>query len=394
MRAAALALALLLVPAITHAADIPAAVDRAVTAAPFDKALWFVLVEDESGKELHALNAQKLAIPASVRKLFAATTVAVCLGPDTRLRTELWRDGQDLVLRGDGDPTFGSDRYGYDPRSTFRPFISELKSRRITTARDVVADVSLFDRTTLPGGWKLGNIISYYAAPVDALAFDENEVEETAVASPGLYTASVFREQLELNGIAVTGMIRLNTVPRAWPEYMGAVESPFVRQILSTVLKNSNNLYAEMLYKRVAPAPASYDQAREIETQFLATEPGIAAGETRFVDGCGLAPDDLVTPRAVVKLLRWLNDPARRPFFYELMAIPGQPGTLRLRLTDFGERIHAKTGSVNGVNTLGGIVRGRDGSYRYFFVAINHHTGSSGKAVELIDSIVREIGDF
>jgi D-alanyl-D-alanine carboxypeptidase len=66
------------------------------------------------------------------------------------------------------------------------------------------------------------------------------------------------------------------------------------------LLKNSQNLYAEMLFKRVSPAgvPASYAAAREVERRFLTREVGIDGRDFTFADGCGLATDDLVTPAA------------------------------------------------------------------------------------------------
>ena len=44
-----------------------------------------------------------------------------------------------------------------------------LVRRGVTRVRDVVADVSAFDRVTIPGSWKVGNLGSDYSAPVDAI---------------------------------------------------------------------------------------------------------------------------------------------------------------------------------------------------------------------------------
>src|SRR5687767_987084 len=76
-----------------------------------DHAIWFVLAEDDDGRVIAAHNAGKRYMTASNRKVFAAATIATCLGLDTRLTTEIWRDGDDLVIVGDGDPSLGSWRY-------------------------------------------------------------------------------------------------------------------------------------------------------------------------------------------------------------------------------------------------------------------------------------------
>lgn len=356
-------------------------IDEAVAKAP--RTIWFIHVEDENGAVLYERNSGQLAIPASVRKLATAATVADCLGLEAQMRTELWRDGDDLILRGDGDPSFGSDVIG--------TFVEAVRARRIRRVRTIVADVSRFDRVLIPYQWKMGNLTSSYAAPVDALAYDENILpDEDPVASPALFAADRFREALAFAGIEVES-IRVQYEPRQWPQIISAVPSPVLYDLLATVLKPSHNLYAEMLYKR-ASASGSYDESREIETFFL-TSIGIDKGEFRFVDGSGLAPDDLVAPTAVVKILRWMNAPDRRGIWWGLLAIPGeQEGTLRRRLLPLADRLRAKTGSVAGVNALAGIVRGREGGFRYFAIAVNHNVQPG--TVPLIDAIVTHIADF
>lgn len=386
---------LLLFALSARAATIAEAVEVAAATPPFHRALWFVVVEDGSGNVVYERNAQSLAIPASVRKLFSAATVAECLGLGTQLRTELWLDGDDLVIRGDGDPSFGSERYEVSPEAAFAPFVDALRRRGIDRVRDIVADVSLFDRVTIPYQWKMGNLTSEYAAPIDALAYRENEINDFAVGSPPIFAAHAFREVLRAAGIAVAGTIRVNIEPRPWAERLAAVESPFVFELLVTMLKPSQNLYAEMLYKRSAagPEPASYTAAGTLESAFLRTTLGLEEHDFRFVDGSGLAPDDLLTAAAVIRLLRWMDEPQRRGVWWALLAVPGEEGTLRRRLLPLADRLRAKTGSVAGVNTLAGIVRGREGGTRYFAILINHHTAVTG-TLPLIDSIVEAIADL
>ncbi|MBK5259632.1 MAG: D-alanyl-D-alanine carboxypeptidase/D-alanyl-D-alanine-endopeptidase [Thermoanaerobaculia bacterium] len=368
------------------------AILEATTTRPFDKALWFILIEDEHGTVLHELNSDRLAIPASVRKLFSGSAAAQCLGYNRQFTTEFWIDHGDIVMRGDGDPSFGSDRYGHS--APFAPVLSELKRRRIRSVRDVVADVSLFDRVTIPYQWKVGNLTSDFATPVDAIAYRENEIDNAAVPSPAIFAAQALRDTLREAGIEVTGRIRVEWEPRVGGERIAAVRSPFLQHMLYAVFRNSHNLYAEMLLKRMSAGdePASYSKSLEIERDFLVNDVGIDESEFRFVDGSGLASDDLVTPVAIVKMLRWMDAPQRRGIYRDLLAAGGvSDGTLRNRFKDLGERVHAKTGSVAGVNALAGIVTTRDGKPRYFAIIVNHHTGAG--AIGLIDAIVTALAD-
>jgi D-alanyl-D-alanine carboxypeptidase/D-alanyl-D-alanine-endopeptidase (penicillin-binding protein 4) len=273
-------------------------------------------------------------------------------------------------------------------------FVEATKRRGITRVHDVIADVSRFsDRITIPGSWKVGNLPSDYSAPVDALAYDENVAGGGSVPDAALFAAQQLRDALVLAGVRVSGSVRLNTAPRSWREPLARVESPYVAQLLTTVLKNSHNLYAEMLFKRSSPS-GSYAESEELERRFAIDEAHVDADEFRFVDGSGLAPDDLVTPAALVKVLRWMNAPERRATWWMLLAQPGGEGTLRNRLKDFSGRVVGKTGSINSVNALSGIVRGSDGTYRYFSIIINHHLAGTTDALHAIDAIAAEVANF
>lgn len=447
MRRALLSLAFLLVGCATtqpHSA-LSQRID-AITANPkLAGAIWGIDVVDDAGRTIYARNERTLLIPASNRKLFAAATVASCEGLDHQLVTELWRDGDDVILRGGGDASLGG-RWAFDRDAIFAPFIAALRARGVARVHDVIADVSLFDRVTIPGSWKVGNLGSDYATPVDALAYNEDVVgivadhcakpivttdppfvpatmsvvcgsgepvvlsdrnnaltiagnmpehfqALAAIGDPALYSAQALREALRHAGIVVTGEANVNFVPRTRGERIATIESPPLWQLLSVVLKPSQNLYAEMLFKGLSAGtqPASYGASEEIERRFLTTEAGIADGDFRFVDGCGLSPDDLVTPRAIVGILRWMNEPSRRAVWSMMLAEPGQEGTLRRRLLPFANRMHGKTGSINGVNALSGILDGPNGTHRYFSIILNHHTAETSDALHAIDAIVAEI---
>jgi D-alanyl-D-alanine carboxypeptidase/D-alanyl-D-alanine-endopeptidase (penicillin-binding protein 4) len=375
-------------PQPASAPSLAQSIDAAIARPPFDRAIWGIAVVEDDGRVLYERNGRTLMIPASNRKLYASATIATCLGLGTRLETAIYRDGDDLVVRGDGDPSLGSWRY--ERSDDFDRLAASLRAKGTTRVRDVIADVSLFDRTIIPGGWKHGNLGQDYAAPVDALAWGENEIAgDLSISDPALYTAAALRDALVAAGIEVSGVLRANTEPHEWQEKIASLPSPFVAGLLATVLKNSHNLYAEMLFKRVSGG--SYDQSFEIEKEFLEREAGVPAGGFRFVDGSGLAPDDLVAPESTIAILRWMNEPERRGYWWSILATPGEEGTLRRRLVTLSERMRGKTGTINGVNALSGVLEMPDGHFRYFSIAVNHHIGDGDEALAIIDSIVDRI---
>jgi len=351
------------------------------------RAVWAIDVEDDSGRVLYARNAHKLMVPASNRKLFAAATAVDCFGFDHHFTTELWRDGDDLILRGGGDPSFGG-RYYASPGDAFAPMLAAVHARGITHVHDVVADVSLFDRTTIPPSWKVGNLSSSYSAPVDAIAYHENAIEENAIDDPALHAARALRDLLVLDGITVDGDARVQWGDRRprLSERIATIDSPPISQLLTTTLKNSQNLYAEMLFKNAGGG--SYASAFDTERRFAGTI-GIDPKDLRFMDGSGLSPDNLVTPAAVVKLLRWMNTPQRRGAWWLLLATPNQEGTLHYRLVELESRVRGKTGTLEGVSALSGIIAMPRGGYRYFSIIVDHNTAEDVN--KTIDEIVRLI---
>lgn len=429
---------------------LPPAIDRILAAPPFQHAIWGIRIEQEDGSTLYEHDSHVLLIPASNRKLFAAAAVAACIGFDHQFETELFLDGPDLVLRGGGDPSLGG-RWSWNRDEVFAPFVAALRSRGIANITgDLVADVSRFDRATIPDSWKVGNLGENYAAPVDALAYNENVVgvvvdhcetpvlqtdpdfvvgttavvcapessatvrsddanavrvsgpmkgalrELPAIASPARYAAQALRESLRRSGIEVRGSIRIDAERRASGERIAVIPSPPVSSLLEVMLKPSQNLYAEMLFKNLSAGarPATYADSRALERQFLVEEAGVADSEFRFVDGSGLSSDDLVTPAAVVQLLRWMDAPVRRGAWWQLLAAPGEEGTLKKRLLPLAARLRGKTGSIAGVNALSGICRGTGGRTRYFSIILNHHTAGTKPALAAIDAIAEALADF
>jgi D-alanyl-D-alanine carboxypeptidase/D-alanyl-D-alanine-endopeptidase (penicillin-binding protein 4) len=443
--------------------DLATRVETSMSDPSLTHALWGVLLEDDTGRTLYSRNAVVLMIPASNRKLFTAALVADCDPLDAQIPTELWVDGSidagavhgNLVVRGNGDPSLAG-RFYEDKDLPFAPFLKALRDRNVQRVEgDIVADVSAFDRVTLPGSWKWGNLGADFAAPVDALAWNEDLVgiditlphcgatpsidthppflyatasiecaaegspeiraddrnrviadgafglehkgtygDLISVSDPGLYTAQALRDFLLRNGVDVSGTVRVVTVAHPWTEQIAVHQSPMLYLVLSRLLKNSQNLYAEMLLKRTAiggGGSASFRRAQQLQRIFLTETVGIDGSEFSFADGSGLSADDLVTPNAVVKLLRYLDEPARREAFWSMLAAPAEDGTLKKRLTELSTRLRGKTGTISGVSALSGIIRGRSGGVRYFSVIVNHSPADPSKA---IDAVVREFADF
>ncbi|MCL2878584.1 MAG: D-alanyl-D-alanine carboxypeptidase/D-alanyl-D-alanine-endopeptidase [Acidobacteria bacterium] len=148
-------------------------------------AQWGVAVHSLDREEsLFKYNADKLYIPASNEKILTAAAALLRLGPEYRFKTRVLIEGAidgdilrgNLVIQGFGDPAL-SPRIdgGKDPFVAFRAFADRLKVRGIKSIEgNIAGDASAFKGTGYGRGWELDDLTESYAAPVSALAFNEN----------------------------------------------------------------------------------------------------------------------------------------------------------------------------------------------------------------------------
>jgi D-alanyl-D-alanine carboxypeptidase/D-alanyl-D-alanine-endopeptidase (penicillin-binding protein 4) len=148
---------------------------------------------------------------------------------------------------------------------------------------------------------------------------------------------------------------------------------------LDVMLVNSQNLYAECVFKRLGQG--SFASAAEALAGALRSLEVPTAGLV-VRDGSGLSRGNRVSARTVYGVLQAMRD---EPLFVEALAAGGE-GTLKRRYRDLGERVRAKTGTIDGVSALSGYVTGRDGG-RYVFTILANGA-SYARARRLQDLVV------
>jgi D-alanyl-D-alanine carboxypeptidase/D-alanyl-D-alanine-endopeptidase (penicillin-binding protein 4) len=226
-----------------------------------------------------------------------------------------------------------------------------------------------------------------------------------AIDDPALFAAQALRLALEQRGIAVAGaavarhrypaeLADLSQAPPAAPD--GGVElarhnsAPLIEDLRITD-KVSQNLHAELALRAVARARrnvGSLEAGREELQAFLA-EAGIDPGATSLLDGSGLSRLDLVTPAAMVKLLRFMFDSPARADWLSLLPVGGQDGTLAARFagSPAAGRIHAKTGSLAHVSALSGYLERPGGRWVAFSLLVNNYNGPTAEIRAVLDRI-------
>lgn len=133
-----------------------------------------------------------------------------------------------------------------------------------------------------------------------------------------------------------------------------------LQALLTTMLTDSNNLYAEtftvLLGQKVYGVPSLKAGSNAI-THTLVNWAKINPRYFHLEDGAGESRYNLVSPHTIVTVLTAIyHDETLRPLFFSALAKGGKTGTLAHRFTHLpkGVDIYAKTGSMNGVSTLSG----------------------------------------
>ena len=255
--------------------------------------------------------------------------------------------------------------------------------------------------------------------PVD----DQGENDSLAIEDPAEFAAQAFREMLEKRGIVVYGRTRakhtelasLSTfsvtttasagggdIPAHPPAsldklVLATYESQPLSQDIRVINKVSQNLHAEIalrLLGRERGNSGTIESGLEVVRSFL-LQAGIRPEEYVFYDGSGLSRQNLVTPEAIVKLLRHIDSQPWSAKFEDTLPVAGTDGSLadRFRGTPAQGRVQAKTGSLGHVNTLSGFATTLDGDRVAFSIMSNNHNLTPKKALEVIDQIVNSVVD-
>ena len=392
-----LALLLVLTPTpFPAAAKLPRPVQAELNKVGIPGSAVAVVVQEAGGKRATlAHNAGEAMNPASVMKLFTTYAALELLGPAYRWKTEAWLDGEDLYLRGTGDP-----KLNYE---SFWMLLRGLRSRGVGEIRDVVLDrsyfapvadepiddeqfrpynvgpdallvnfkslrfvfvpagdkVRLFVEPHLPGldlinGLRLGDgpcpegrafrdriEASFVPSPQPRAAFSgvypvecgEKDLH-VALYSPEQYVAGMLRHLWTEMGGTWKGGIRDGVVPPT-AQLVHVHESQPLSEIVRDINKFSNNVMARQLYLTLGAnfggPPATADNALRALRQWL-TLKKIAAPELVIENGSGLSRAGRASAATLAELLQAAWKSPVMPELVASLPVAAVDGTMRKRL--------------------------------------------------------------
>ncbi|WP_063794325.1 D-alanyl-D-alanine carboxypeptidase/D-alanyl-D-alanine-endopeptidase [Kitasatospora sp. MBT63] len=224
--------------------------------------------------------------------------------------------------------------------------------------------------------------------------------EWIAVDDPAALATTVFAAALARHGVTVRGGAATGRAPEA-DTVLARHDSAPLADLMVPFLKLSNNGIAEHLVKeigRVAAGHGSWAAGLDRIAGFLHRS-GLEPTAARQRDGSGLSRRNLLTTRRLTALFGYARTQPWFHAWYDALPVAGDPrrmvgGTLtnRMRGTAAAGRVHAKTGSMTGVDALAGYVERADGRTLAFAVLLNNFAGDSPRP--LLDAFaVRLAGD-
>jgi D-alanyl-D-alanine carboxypeptidase/D-alanyl-D-alanine-endopeptidase (penicillin-binding protein 4) len=258
--------------------------------------------------------------------------------------------------------------------------------------------------------------------------------ETISIDDPAEYAAMALKAALEKRGIRVSGSakawhndpeagvrsaISIDAPPATYPSpgsgekgclttvndgsnvnVIAQHSSPLLAADVTFTNKISQNLHAEVLLRNIAQIDCDESGAYPKAVRQFLINAGIDKDDFVFYDGSGLSGYDLVTPRAVAKLLSFAaHDPktgAPQPWFADWKAslpIGGVDGTLADRFTTAPLKGHvfAKTGTMGEARALSGYLDCASGQTVIFSILVDHHLPGDSADRDAMDKIVAAI---
>ena len=384
---------------------------------------------------IDSVNPKQLKIPASVTKLLTTFAVLQKFPIGFKFKTQLFYDGDNIYLKGGGDPSFVSEKMWYLVNEFTRSQVHIIK-------KDIIVDDTLFDDIRIDSSREAKRVDRAYDSPIGAMSFNwnavnifvrpsdlnqkafvvidpendifelinstktvagavkkdlvvsinnsakkitvsgeisKNSVEKAifkSISEPDLWSGNQLKSFLKQRGIIVQGQVRPGLVP-VTARLVATAESKSISEVLADMNKFSNNFVAEMLTKDIAAQEvkqnASLKQGVDVIRQQLKN---IGLTEKDFVidNPSGFSLENRLSASGLNQVLAAMkkNFPSYSTVL-ESLPIAGIDGTLKKRMKNSVAEgwVRAKTGTLDGVVSVAGYAGRKDGEVFIFSLLYN-----------------------
>lgn len=361
-------------------------------------ALAASIMDVASGETLYDRDSGMPKVPASVNKLVTAAAVLAVRGPSHRLvtRAVVGSEPGEVVLVGAGDPTLAVDAGDTYQGAARLDKLAEQVTRNLGATKPlrVLVDSSVFTGAALGPGWDSDIALYGYGAPITGLMINGGRAYPKRQAprsrQPDLAAGLAFAKLLGVPPSAV----KVGQAAQGATE-LGVVRSLSVLRLVEIMLRDSDNVVAEALARQVAlgrDAEASFSGAAQATREVL-EELRLPTDQIQLADGSGLSRKNRLTTALLTTLLARAasDDNAELSGVFSGLPVAGYSGTLHDRFAGESDTaaglVRAKTGTLNGVSALAGVVPDADGRLLSFSLIANGVPGGADAAEVVLDRI-------
>lgn len=192
-------------------------------------------------------------------------------------------------------------------------------------------------------------------------------------------------------------------VPQDSLRKIGGTFSPELRRIAFTTNYESNNVYADALFKALGKADGNdsfENSAVSLENELVSL--GLqTAGRIKIADGSGLSRQNYVSTGFFCDFLEKISNKEWFEDFLATLPSPGDNGSLMYNMKGYSEttrhRIKMKSGSMNGVRCYSGYIlptSGKQEDVIVFSIMVNNCTSPNWKVRPLMDKIIATLATY
>lgn len=411
-------------------------------------ALISVSFKDVSnGKKVFDYNSNAPMTPASIQKIITLLPSVDTLGKDYEFKTQLYKNkDNNLYLKLGADP--------YLTYSDLKGMIKSLADYKIYSTKAFYIDDTILDTNEWGEGWQWDDDLSPSIPKFGSYNLDKNlltiNITPTQNGAPADISTEVFYPTAFINNV-ITGDItdvRLERKNYISPDVInadGTVSKDLAIQIpinyprryfilrledilrkqkvayygdfnkiklpantyllsetnhplssaLDDILKNSNNMVAETVFKLAGGKYAKGTGTQKASVDMFNDyykKLGMKTDNIKVVDGSGVSKNNLVTTSFMTDVLVKANKRKDFEDFKCHLAKPGE-GTLTDRMLYFNDNLRAKTGTLTNISSIAGYLKAKSGKTYAFCIIINDPKSKSADKKAFEEYTLREAYD-
>lgn len=422
-------------------------IDKTLNKLGINKSAVSVVVKNISTKDtVYSLNARTPMHPASTLKLVTTAAAVDTLETDYSFKTSLYKStNNDLYFKLSGDPLLSS--------KNLDKMVKTARDKKITP-KNVYVDDSSFDKVEWGEGWQWDDALNPLMPKFSVYNLNKNLLKIDALpttngmpatvsikpnypitymnyATTNLTQTSWLKAEknseiantinilgnvskpatiyIPLNNPRLNFMLRLADIFKdSKIEYFGKFTNAKLPKtnvylvdevqhgilpMLGLIIKNSDNLVAESLFKAAgaewAEAQGSFENSKKMLDAYF-EKLGIDAQDIRIVDGSGVSKNNLMTADFMANFLVYLSEQEGFENIEMLLPTPSE-GTLKNRMLYFKDNLRAKTGTLADTSAIAGYITSKRGKTYAFDIMINDAKTSSADKKNIEEQILRSL---